>query len=169
MNDYWEILIKNYGTIHIKTDLIKGLCSYIQSKPEHLESGGILIGKHLKADVKIVIESYTPPQPTDEQKRCSYYRSEKHSELAKKIWLESKGHSTFVGLWHTHPEPNPEPSSIDLKDWSNALNNSSYEGSHLFFVIVGQKSMRCWSGQKGLRKNNIEYIGEFKYGNKYVE
>lgn len=66
----------------------------------------------------------------------------------------------FVGLWHTHPEPCPEPSATDLL---LAQDHAAIAGEVLtgiLFVIVGNRgpaSIRCWvqeakppSGSTGL-------------------
>jgi len=162
MNSEWEMNIPDYEVIRIKGELLNKLIKYCQFDSVATESGGVLIGKHLNSGGVILIDDFTPPQASDKQGRCSYYRSEEHSIIVRQIWQKSDGHSTYVGLWHTHPEPTPNYSSVDKKDWLNALNSSSYEGSRLFFVIVGQTHIRCWTGTKGQFRNKIELTGEFK-------
>jgi len=164
MNDFWQLDIKMYGLVRIKTKLMQELASHRQLAPHLPESGGILIGKHLNSGGRVVIEEMTPPQPTDIQGRCNYFRSMAHNHLAQEIWSKSDGHSTYVGLWHTHPEQKPHPSREDKKDWRNALKKSSYEGRYLFFIIVGQTHTRCWVGQKKQFRTYIELAGEYFHG-----
>ncbi|MFT4850182.1 MAG: integrative and conjugative element protein (TIGR02256 family) [Sediminicola sp.] len=161
MGSEWRMPISGNGDIRIATPLILKLSNYCQLKNNQPESGGVLIGKHLNTNGSLLIDNFTPPQPTDKQERCLYYRSEEHSKIVKNVWQESNKHSTYVGLWHTHPEPIPSFSLTDRKDWSNALNNSRYEGDKLFFIIVGQTHIRCWIGTKYVFKNKIELLGEY--------
>lgn len=164
MDDYWELQVEDYGTVRFKKKIIEELSEFIQKKSTQNESGGILLGKHLNSGGRIVIDDYTSPQPKDLQTRLNFFRSLAHSEIARKKWIESDGHCTFVGLWHTHPEAVPEPSVTDLKDWSNTLNNSRYEGKHLFFIILGQSCMRCWIGEKSKKSNKISFVADYSYG-----
>lgn len=54
----------------------------------------------------------------------------------------------FVGLWHTHPEPCPEPSHTDAllaKDHAEAAGQIL---AGMIFLIVGNRglsSIRCWT------------------------
>jgi len=166
MSEFWhiDIDIDGYGLVRVNTSLMQELAIYRQLGEYLPESGGILIGKHLNSGGRLVIETLTPPQPTDIQGRCNYFRSKAHNELAQEVWKASDGHSTYVGLWHTHPEPRPHPSSVDKQDWRNALKKSGYEGKHLFFFIVGQTYTRCWVGQKKRFRTYIELVGEYCHG-----
>lgn len=48
----------------------------------------------------------------------------------------------YVGEWHTHPECNPTPSTIDMRGWTQA---SSTRKAPMLFVIVGTKNS-FWIG-----------------------
>jgi len=48
-------------------------------------------------------------------------------------------------LWHTHPERDPTPSSVDRRDWEKAVASDTFEGDRLFFPIVGIDRIRVWS------------------------
>ena len=163
MDNFWLINIEDYGLVRIKKTLMDQLAQFRQLASHHNESGGILIGKHINSGGRVVIEEFTPPQPSDMQSRCNYFRSSAHNELANQRWQESGGHSTYVGLWHTHPEPIPTPSQIDLKDWRDALRHSKYEGKWLFFFIVGQSHTRCWASKKTCFKSSIFLAGEYQH------
>lgn len=169
MDKHWHIDVDDFGLLRVSDRLIDELASYRQLDDEQPESGGVLIGQHLNSNGCMVINDFTPPQDTDKQGRCQYYRSKAHSELVRKIWEESNKHSTYVGLWHTHPEKEPEPSNADLDDWRKALSKSKYAGNNLFFVIVGQSHIKCWIGIKKRFKPNIELIGSYELGGTDVE
>lgn len=52
----------------------------------------------------------------------------------------------YLGEWHTHAEPVPSPSPIDLDDWTKRLAHDVVDADQVFFVIVGQQEMACWEG-----------------------
>lgn len=160
----WTIDIPTYGLIRITKKLIEQLSEYRQLDEDKPESGGVLIGKHLNSNGVILIDDYTPPQPSDRQGRYEYYRSHEHNKVVQSIWEQSNHQSTYVGLWHTHAEPVPNYSAVDKRDWMTALNKSKYEGSVLFFFIIGQTHIRCWMGTKKVLYNKIELIGEIDVG-----
>ena len=163
VDDFWHIEIKGFGLVRVSLETIHRLAEYRQLLDDQPESGGVLIGQHINSFGKIVINDFTPPQKTDNQSRFSYFRSRHHNKLVNKAWSDSDGHSTYVGLWHTHPEPNPTPSTTDFSDWRNTLNESIFAGERLFFFIVGQERMRCWVGKKTYIRNTFKQVGEFKF------
>jgi integrative and conjugative element protein (TIGR02256 family) len=165
MIEEWQIEVNGYGLIRMSGELLAKLCDFRQLVRQAPESGGVLIGKHLNSGGVLLIDQLTLPQKSDKQGRCEFYRSTEHSKLMNEIWQKSKRHSTYVGLWHSHPEPVPNYSSIDKQDWQNALIQSMYEGNLLFFVIVGQTHIRIWMGVKSTFKPKISLIGEYKIGN----
>ena len=166
MNSEWKIEVDNFGGIRVSGNLIDELSKYRQLSSSSPESGGVILGSHLNSGGKLYIDRYTPPQQEDKQTRCSHFRSSTHSSICQKIWEETQGHTTFLGLWHTHPEPIPMYSSVDKADWIKALKKAQYEGHHLLFFIIGQSHIRCWLGSKGALFQKIKLIGEYEI-NKY--
>jgi integrative and conjugative element protein (TIGR02256 family) len=158
----WVLDLKQYGRMRFTEKLIRNLKEYRQNDDITPESGGILIGSFLSSGGKLLIDKFTPPQISDRQGRNSYFRSKSHQLLAEKIWEETDHKSTFVGLWHTHPEAIPNFSEIDKQDWMNTLNQASYQGQNLIFIIVGTTHIRCWLGTKKMVKNKLKLIGELR-------
>ncbi|MFT4850647.1 MAG: integrative and conjugative element protein (TIGR02256 family) [Sediminicola sp.] len=165
MIEDWQIDVNGYGLIRMSGELLEKMFDFRQLIKQTPESGGVLIGKHLNSGGVLLIDQLTPPQKSDKQGRCEFYRSTEHNKLVNEIWQKSDRHSTYVGLWHSHPEPIPNYSSIDKQDWQNALIQSKYEGNKLFFVIVGQTHIRMWEGVKSAFRPEISLIGEYKIGN----
>ncbi|MDF1829592.1 Mov34/MPN/PAD-1 family protein [Cycloclasticus pugetii] len=158
----WEIEILDFGTVRVSSNLFNKLVEYRQLTSSFLESGGVLIGKHLNANGVLLIDDFTPPLPNDKQSRHRYYRSQAHCKAVRRIWKDSDHESTYVGLWHTHPEDSPNYSSIDKKDWLNALKISKFEGTRLFFIIIGKTQIRCWLGSLSAICNPINLVSELK-------
>lgn len=165
MVEEWQIEVNGYGLIRISGELLEKLFSFRQLDEQTPESGGVLIGKHLNSGGILLIDQLTPPQESDKQGRCEFYRSTVHNKLVNYIWQKSNKHSTYVGLWHSHPETTPNYSLVDKKDWQNALIQSNYEGNKLFFAIVGQTHIRMWMGIRSTFRTKISLIGEYKIGN----
>lgn len=47
-----------------------------------------------------------------------------------------------MGVWHTHPQTIPSPSTIDWDDWKETLK----EDKTVFFIIAGIECIRVWVG-----------------------
>jgi len=164
MTEEWQMDVKGYGLIRVSKELLTKLCNFRQLATQSPESGGVLIGKHLNSAGVLLIDQLTPPQKSDKQGRCEFYRSTEHNKLVNDIWQKSNKHSTYVGLWHSHPEPIPNYSLIDKQDWQNALIQSKFEGDKLFFAIVGQTHIRIWEGVRSTLRSEISLIGEYEIG-----
>ena len=61
-----------------------------------------------------------------------------HINTLKYIRKLSLGTKSYLGEWHTHPEPNPRPSSLDITEWKKTAN---YNEDMLLFLIVGQETI----------------------------
>lgn len=162
LND-WSVELNNFGLIRFSQNFIKRISEYRQINKNTPESGGVILGSFLNSRGKLLLHDFTPPQKTDKQGRCLYYRSKEHNKLVQNIWDESNNHTTYVGLWHTHPEVIPSYSHVDKQDWINSLKKSQYEGEQLLFIIVGQTHMRCWVGIRKKMKCDFQLIGEYKF------
>lgn len=125
------------------------------------EAGGVLLGRHLLDSADVVVDEVTTPQSSDRRSRFGFFRSKQHENLARKRWREEKNSVAYLGLWHTHPEDDPSPSSVDYADWRQAVAGDAFEGDQLFFPIVGRKRIRVWClGRRG----TIEELEEVKNG-----
>jgi integrative and conjugative element protein (TIGR02256 family) len=136
------------------------LKSYAQQFDFQSEAGGVLLGRHLLESKNIVVDEVTLPQPQDKRGRFSFFRSKKHSDIALRRWHETNSTAAYLGLWHTHPEPVPEPSPTDRTDWNKASKKDSYEGERLFFVIVGTETIKVWSKFRTGKIENLQPISE---------
>lgn len=109
------------------------------------EAGGVLLGRHLLDSRDVVVDEVSTPQSGDRRSRYGFFRSSKHELLARKRWLEESSTLAYLGLWHTHPERDPTPSTVDQHDWQQAVANDTYEGDRLFFPIMGTYCIRIWT------------------------
>ena len=54
--------------------------------------------------------------------------------------------SFYMGVWHTHPQMNPERSSIDWDDWYDTLEVDRTGCKYVFFIIARIQKIRIWIG-----------------------
>lgn len=128
-------------------DAMATLDRFRQIAPESLEASGLMIGRILESDHRVVDE-ITVPAGTDERSRFGCTMQDlSHFRRLSDVWDETNGHSGLLGHWHTHPEPDPTPSSIDLDDWNRRLIEDVYN-DFLLFVIVGTEKTRMWYGSR---------------------
>ena len=129
-------------------DVVEKMLSYRQFHSKQKESGGLLIGRHLIENDNIVVDNITEPNKWDKRLFTYFFRSKHHNRVVYKKWQQSKKTQTLVGLWHTHPEPIPRPSHVDMNDWKNVLLQGAFVGNSLFFLIVGTAQINIWQGNK---------------------
>lgn len=126
-------------------DALERMQAFAQRRWWNAEAGGVLLGRHLLDSRDVVVDEVTTPQDSDRRSRLSFFRSRQHETLARERWLAESSTMAYLGLWHTHPEANPTPSSIDRYDWTQAVSRDTYEGDRLFFPIVGTHCIRVWT------------------------
>jgi integrative and conjugative element protein (TIGR02256 family) len=112
------------------------------------EAGGVLLGRHLRDGNAIVVDAVTVPMDGDRRTRTRFHRAQRrHQAAIDAAWAASEGTCTYLGEWHTHPEPVPTPSLVDWADWRRRLRQDRYT-ELLFFVIVGTAAVRVWEGRR---------------------
>lgn len=116
-----------------------------QTRVADPESGGQLFAKVTATE--ILITRATGPYKED---RVSRYR------LTLNRWRQKadirklfRAGLHFVGEWHTHPEPFPSPSSIDLENIQECFVKSRHELSSFLMLIVGtdESEQGLWFSQ----------------------
>lgn len=148
----WQVVISE--------DALIQLHGFRQTSSRDREAGGTLLGKILLRDDVAVVEALTRPGKGDRQTRFGFFRSERHHHEAHHYWQSTSQTGAYLGLWHSHPEPTPTPSSVDFNDWRRALQKDIYPGRGLLFIIVGTESVGIWLGFK---RKKIECIGHWPW------
>jgi integrative and conjugative element protein (TIGR02256 family) len=128
---------------------VEQMTAYRQQKWWQGEAGGVLLGRHLLETPDLVVDEVTVPQKEDRRGRLSFFRSKQHGVVARARWVSESETLAYLGLWHTHPESDPTPSSVDRRDWDNAVAGDVFEGDRLFFPIVGTRRIRVWTKRRG--------------------
>jgi integrative and conjugative element protein (TIGR02256 family) len=132
----------------IDGSVVNKFIAYQQHGINDKEAGGLLLGRHLKDGSHLAVDYLSEPQHGDKRSRFGFFRGKGHQKIAHQFWDDHNGTCTYLGNWHTHPEPYPTPSITDKYDWTNVLRNDTYEGNHLYFIIVGTIEIACWEGTR---------------------
>lgn len=143
------ILFRRPGGSCLKIDAAAAavMRSHAQHADDALEAGGVLIGRLIVGSGAFVVDNVSSPMPEDVRSRHGITRTAApHQRELDAAWEASGGTQNYLGEWHTHPEPDPVQSTVDLADWKKRLAEDGRGIDHIFFLIVGQKVIRAWMG-----------------------
>lgn len=152
--------LSNGGYLKIDKEALQLIGTYKQADKEDLEAGGIIMGRFIKNSKNIVIDKITEPAKEDKRTRYSFKRrSVQHQIILEDEWVKSHGTCNYLGEWHTHPENDPSPSVVDLKDWKRKLKVDIFSSRYLYFIIAGIAELRIWEGdRRTLEIKKLKYI-----------
>lgn len=142
----------------IASNVINTWLNYIQNTSTSKEAGGILLGRFYENTSTMLIDELTIPTWLDRRTRASFYRSKTHDQALKKYWQKTDKIGGLLGLWHTHPENQPNPSYIDLQDLNQQFNSSSYLSNRILYVIVGITHIGLWIAYRPNEKIFLGYM-----------
>jgi integrative and conjugative element protein (TIGR02256 family) len=133
----------------ITAEAVAQMKAFAQHSWYQSEAGGVLLGRFLLESDHVVIDEVTTPQRKDKRSRLAFFRSTSHHRIAQEKWKLSNETLAYLGLWHTHPERSPTPSTVDRQDWERAVATHAYHGDRLYFPIVGTECIRVWTKARG--------------------
>ena len=84
---------------------------------------------------RIQIERATGPRKKD-RRGLTFFIPNRLSERREIAW-QFKAGLHYVGDWHTHPEPRPQPSSTDIDSFQDMFHKSRHKLASFVMVIVG--------------------------------
>jgi len=136
------------GALEVSADALAALLAWVQPD-DGLEAGGVLLGRYITGG-GMVIDAISTPGPRDLRERCYFHRDALHHNLAVfTAWEASGGTCHYLGNWHTHPEPIPAPSPLDVSEWLRdaAEIRTQHESPNLplVYLIVGQHRIGAWA------------------------
>lgn len=100
------------------------------------EAGGLLFAKFNLPTIRILEAS--APHPTDNRQRTLFVPNRNLQRALIKRCFKRDLH--FVGEWHTHPEPMPCPSHLDLNSMADSFVRSNHQLNAFVMVIVGNQA-----------------------------
>lgn len=125
--------------LHFSETTIDAFLRHIQTSDLDCEAGGILLGS--VHGTHMLIEQATVPTTRDKRFRYLFERMPfGHEAIALARWTASQGTIRYLGEWHTHPENNPTPSTLDRAEW-HRLSSSRRDKRSMLAVIVGRERL----------------------------
>lgn len=126
-----------FSVVIFSKSAAKTILKFVQNDNLKPEAGGLLLGYRHGNNFEIT--KVTVPFPEDIQRRVYFERNDSnHLSIFSKLRKHSIMPISFLGEWHTHPEGNPIPSSIDLKEWQKTKENNT---EPLIFCILGTENI----------------------------
>ena len=151
-----KMQLPNGKVVDILTAVLDEISEWLQDNHDKPESGGYIIGYQHKDTGNIVLESVSVPQKLDKKTRIRFdIKDPSHNLFLKRA---QRNKSYYMGVWHTHPQDIPVPSSIDWEDWKQTLAVDKTGSEYIFFIIAGTVGTRVWVGNKN--ENSIIEIEE---------
>ena len=151
-----KMQLPNGKVVDILTAVLDEISEWLQDNYDKPESGGYIIGYKHKDTGNIVLESVSVPQKLDKKTRIRFdIKDPLHNLFLKRA---QRNKSYYMGVWHTHPQDIPVPSSIDWEDWKQTLAVDKTGSEYIFFIIAGTVGTRVWVGNKN--ENSIIEIEE---------
>jgi len=140
-------------SIFLSESILNVLASYRQNDKKDNEAGGILLGQ--VKDNNVFILKASSPNKFDKSRRCSFECSKEAAQIIIDYEFTNSDRKTiYLGEWHTHPEPIPSPSGIDIRMIKNQYFKNRLDEPFLILIIQGLKEIyvALFDGQ------NIEQI-----------
>lgn len=147
------------GRVLLAKEVVIRFLDFRQLERTAPEAGGVLMGRFIQDSGHIAIDLISEPMIEDVRRRTFFFRAEKrHQEIVNRVWTESESTCTYLGEWHTHPEDDPTPSSVDLNEWNKKLKQNPNHRNALMFIIVGRERFRIWEGSVIGKRRAIKEI-----------
>ena len=118
---------------------------HAQRWPWQKEAGGEIFSAAPDA-AGLIVSSATGPSPGDRRSRHAWNPNIASSDKNRQTEFAAGRHA--VGLWHTHPQQSPSPSSLDHSTTLEYLDAFRGERSRYLMIIIGNHgtppSMGVW-------------------------
>ena len=151
-----ELGTLNIATLQfeVKQEVLEQLRAYAQH--EGNEQCGVLTGSKIN-DKTYRISKVSPPCVANNTRFRCERDAKMANEFIKNDYEQSNHTRTYMGEWHTHPEPYPHPSWTDFSSIVSNFEESSLDYPFLIMAIVGTESI-YFSIYDGKEFNKIQPI-----------
>lgn len=130
--------------LDVLTDVFDEMYKWLQNEANSPESGGYIVGYQHDITKNVSLEKISHPFSGDYCNRIHFtIKDPRHNSFLRK---EEVKKSYYMGVWHTHPQDVPIPSSIDWEDWRSSIENETSGCGYIIFIIAGRKQVRIWAG-----------------------
>lgn len=129
------------------------------------ETGGVLIG-HVTDEGEAVVLRATGPGPASTKQPFHFDRDVEFVQSQLDLALSDLGpKGLYLGEWHSHLVPNPEPSPTDVNSLCGIAESPNYDTACPVMIIAGLDqesarvaSIKAWSFPLGGRVHSIEIV-----------
>lgn len=129
----------------IEDVVLARVAEFRQATQAAREAGGILLG--FRRGPHLHVAGLSTPMAADRRARHSFHRhAAGHARFATRSWRRSGGRCDYVGEWHTHPDPAPAPSAMDLREWRLILRRRA---EPMVLLICGTDGIWLGVGWRG--------------------
>lgn len=122
--------------LRIESQALATIERFRQTSRSAPEAGGMLLAT-IEPDLVRVVRA-TEPTATDRRSRSAFFPKLSHQQRVIDKQFRSGLH--FIGEWHTHPEPRPTPSSVDLRSMADCFRDSRHQLASLVMLILGTEA-----------------------------
>lgn len=103
-----------------------------------VETGGVLYGQFDDFLRVIWVTVASGPPPDSIATRNGFVCGTRGvAEMNQELIARSRGSVSFIGMWHTHPGSEPDPSEIDRDAMARLFASPDFQGRHFLMLIVG--------------------------------
>lgn len=153
-----KMKLPNDKVVDVLSPVLDEISKWLQNEIAKPEAGGYIVGYQHEKTGNISLEAVSHPYSFDLRERIQFkMRDPLHDCFLRKA---QKRKSYYMGVWHTHPQRIPEPSSIDWDDWKATVCSDKTGCQFVFFVIAGTVEWRLWIGD--LQTGEISEAQEYK-------
>ncbi|MBU9628399.1 Mov34/MPN/PAD-1 family protein [Burkholderia multivorans] len=133
-----------FGHVELSDDVLDTLYRNRQLKSTSSEAGGQLFAR-FDTDTMVIVRA---TEPTARSRRGRTFFCPSRPDEQKEIKALFAEGLHYVGDWHSHPEPFPEPSSADITKMEGIYSESQHELNCMMILIVGtsEAAAGIWLG-----------------------
>jgi len=137
-------MLPNGNVVDVLSPVIDEIKKWLQDDGHKPESGGYIVGYQHERTGNVSLEKVSCPSKMDGRNRIRFdIRDPLHNLFLRKA---QRHKSYYMGVWHTHPQTVPIPSSIDWDDWKETMRTDKTGCQFVFFIIAGTEVWRLWIG-----------------------
>lgn len=140
----------------LSPEVIQTMTAYTQTEHTQPEAGGQLFGRLLNGDIMVC--RATTPRSADQRTRFSFFPNRNRENREIKRFFKLGLH--FLGDWHSHPEPVPKPSALDIQSIQDCFRESKHSHNSFLLLIVGTEFSpdKIWLSQhNGVSSNRLMF------------
>lgn len=150
LNKCVKIKLPDGNVVDVLTPVLDEIFKWIQTGDSAPESGGYIVGYQHDKTGHISLEAVSHPFAFDRKNRIHFdIRDPRHNLFLRRAMRHK---SYYMGVWHTHPQPDPLPSSVDWDDWNATIQSDKTGSQYVFFIIAGTIQWRIWIGDMNTGK-----------------